>query len=53
MLLTPTILAVDAAHLTLLYAEDVGQNAAIVGHNGLTSHTVEHVVTFGLTRPVS
>jgi hypothetical protein len=36
MLLTPTILAVDATKLTLLYAEDLG------------GHTVEHVLTFGL-----
>jgi hypothetical protein len=36
MLLTPTILAVDATNLTLLYTEDLG------------GHTVEHLLTFGL-----
>jgi hypothetical protein len=39
MLLTPTILAVDASNLTLMYAEDLG------------GHTVEHIVRLGLNDP--
>lgn len=45
MLLTPTILSVDATQLTMLYSEDLG-------HGGLTSHTVQHTATVSLqTQP--